>query len=316
MMIGWLIYRYEDVDKNKAYINFYIEEARALGIDIKLIFLHKLNFGVKDNALFLRYNGNVIERPDFAINRSIYPLLSKQLEDMGIKVFNNSKVADICNDKAKTYQYLSRLDIPIINTSFIKSENIVNVMDKIKEPRIIKGVSGHGGDQVFLYNPDHQDKSEVDIESKKNTLLANQEKTLVNQDKVFAKKKEILASLNNTDIVIQPVIGDKKQDLRVYVIGKTIIAAILRTAKDGFKSNYSLGGDVINYHLSDQETQLITKIINEFDFGLVGIDFLIEDDGSLLFNEIEDVVGSRMLYKCTDINIVNLYLKHILSIIS
>lgn len=298
MMIGWLIYRDEDVDKNKAYINFYIEEARALGIDIKLIFLHKLNFGVKDNALFLRYNGNVIERPDFAINRSIYPLLSKQLEDMGIKVFNNSKVADICNDKAKTYQYLSRLDIPIINTSFIKSENIVNVMDKIKEPRIIKGVSGHGGDQVFLYNPDHQD-----------TMLTN-------QDKASAKKKEILASLNNTDIVIQPVIGDKKQDLRVYIIGKTIIAAILRTAKDGFKSNYSLGGDVRNYHLSDQETQLITKIINEFDFGLVGIDFLIEDDGSLLFNEIEDVVGSRMLYKCTDINIVNLYLKHILSIIS
>lgn len=298
MMIGWLIYRDEDVDKNKAYINFYIEEARALGIDIKLIFLHKLNFGVKDNALFLRYNGNVIERPDFAINRSIYPLLSKQLEDMGIKVFNNSKVADICNDKAKTYQYLSRLDIPIINTSFIKSENIVNVMDKIKEPRIIKGVSGHGGDQVFLYNPDHPD-----------TMLTN-------QDKASAKKKEILASLNNTDIVIQPVIGDKKQDLRVYIIGKTIIAAILRTAKDGFKSNYSLGGDVRNYHLSDQETQLITKIINEFDFGLVGIDFLIEDDGSLLFNEIEDVVGSRMLYKCTDINIVNLYLKHILSIIS
>jgi len=32
----------------------------------------------------------------------------------------------------------------------------------------------------------------------------------------------------------------------------------------------------------------------------------------LIFNEIEDVVGSRMLYQCTDYNLVEHYLNYIL----
>ena len=48
-----------------------------------------------------------------------------------------------------------------------------------------------------------------------------------------------------------------------------------------------------------------------FDFGLVGIDFIVGNDGELIFNEIEDVVGSRMLYAVSDISVVPLYLDYI-----
>lgn len=284
-MTGWLIYRLKDIERNKAYIDFYKEEGKALAINIKLILVDKLKFGVKDNSLFLEYDGRSIKKPDFAINRFNYPLLTKHIEDMNIKVFNNSNVANICNDKAKTYQYISRLNIPIVDSNFIKSEYINQAIEDIREATIVKGVSGHGGKQVYLLNP--EDKEE--------------------------QKQEIISNLKNSDLVLQPFVGNKNQDLRVYVIGKKIIAAVLRTAKSGFKSNFSLGGQVKTYDLSEKEIRLITKIINEFDFGLVGIDFLIEDDGSLIFNEIEDVVGARMLYQCTDINLVNLYLKHITS---
>jgi glutathione synthase/RimK-type ligase-like ATP-grasp enzyme len=111
--------------------------------------------------------------------------------------------------------------------------------------------------------------------------------------------------------VVQPLIGSRHQDLRVYVIGNKIQAAVLRTAKEGFKSNYSLGGEVSLYFLSEQETEIVNTIMDQFDFGLVGIDFIIGDEGELIFNEIEDVVGSRMLYRCSDINIVERYLKFI-----
>ena len=51
-----------------------------------------------------------------------------------------------------------------------------------------------------------------------------------------------------------------------------------------------------------------------FDIGLAGIDFLIGDNGELIFNEVEDVVGARMLYQCVpDINLVGKYLDYILS---
>lgn len=288
-MTGWLIYRTEDVEKNKAYIYFYKEEAKSLDMDIKLIIVDKLDFGVRKNRLYIKYNNELISRPDFVINRSIYPLLTKHLEDMGIRVFNNSQIAEICNDKAKTYQYITRLNIPIIESQFVKSEYKSRAINKIEEAMIIKGVSGHGGNQVFLYDPTMDKKAQED---------------------------EILRALSGSDMVIQPRVGEKNQDLRVYVIGKTLIAAILRTATSGFKSNYSLGGQVKEYKLSEEDIKLIKTIINEFDFGLVGIDFLIEDDGSLVFNEIEDVVGARMLYQCTDINLVNLYLKYIKSMLT
>lgn len=291
VMTGWLVYRFEDIKKNRWYIDSYIEEGKKLDIKIRLILVDKLDFGVKNNSLFLEYEGGEIEKPDFVVNRAIYPLLTKQLEGMGIRVFNNSMVAEICNDKAKTYQYISRLNIPVINTKFVKSEYLEYALGNITDPTIIKGVSGHGGNEVFLYNPGKDSQS---------------------------VKEDILSELKQTDTVIQPFIEGKHQDLRVYVIGKTIIAAILRTGKDGFKSNFSLGGEVSNYTLSSDEIKLITTIINKFtfdksEFGLVGIDFLIDNSGSLIFNEIEDVVGARMLYECTDINLVNLYLKFILS---
>ena len=42
-----------------------------------------------------------------------------------------------------------------------------------------------------------------------------------------------------------------------------------------------------------------------------GIDFLLTKDNKLIFNEIEDVVGSRMLSKLGINNTTDLYLEHI-----
>jgi len=52
-------------------------------------------------------------------------------------------------------------------------------------------------------------------------------------------------------------------------------------------------------------------MIDLFEFDMVGIDFILDDNGNLVFNEIEDVVGARMLYQCSDIDIVKEYLSYI-----
>lgn len=300
-MIGWLIYNERDVEKNKRYIEFYIEEGKLQGIQIKLILVEKFEFGVRNNTWYFKYENNEINRPDFAICRTIYPLLNKQLEYMGIKVFNNSEVAEICNDKAKTYQYVAQLGIDMVDSAFVKSHMVEEEMNNIHNPSVIKAVAGHGGTQVFLLEPTQGEVKEEDFS---NEPISNT--THVEQD-----KNKILNELNQSDAVLQPLTGSRHQDLRVYVIGKKIIASILRTAGEGFKSNFSLGGDVREYQLSKEETTIVEKIISLFNFGLVGIDFIIGDNGELIFNEIEDVVGARMLYQCTDINLVRLYLEFI-----
>ena len=41
---------------------------------------------------------------------------------------------------------------------------------------------------------------------------------------------------------------------------------------------------------------------------MAGIDFLVQWDGTLLFNELEEMVGCRMLYQCTERDIVRDYI--------
>lgn len=300
-MIAWLIYFRDAAIYNKKYIEFYKEEGAKLGIYVKLILVEELEFGIQDNQWFLQYQKKTAERPDFVICRAIYPLLIKQLEYMELPVFNNSFVSEICNDKAKTYQYLARTGIKMIDTNFFKNEQIGQILSEVKNPTVIKAVEGHGGNQVFLVTP-----SEVEL----TTAACEAEEDMENYNSI-KKRNNIKCGIGHSDLVVQPLIGNKHQDLRVYVIGKEIVAAVLRTAKEGFKANFSLGGEVCLYQLSQEERAIVETIMEQFDFGLVGIDFIIGNEGELIFNEIEDVVGSRMLYQCSDINIVERYLNFI-----
>lgn len=282
--IGWLVYDKSGANRNKEYIKMHYEEANKLGVEILLKYAEELTVGISQNELVLYEKGKRVESgcyPDFVICRTIQPELTQYLEMCKLKVFNNSFVSRVCNDKAATYAYLAGKNIPLIESAFVKNSVLKECMDHIPQGVIIKAVDGHGGEQVFLWKKD--------------------------QD-----KKEMLEKIGNSNVIIQQFTGKARQDVRVYVIGNRIVGAIKRTAKEGFRSNYSLGGKIEEYSLTNEQKQLVEKVIKEFEFGLVGIDFIIGEKGEFILNEIEDVVGARMLYQCTDINLVKEYLIFIL----
>jgi glutathione synthase/RimK-type ligase-like ATP-grasp enzyme len=64
-----------------------------------------------------------------------------------------------------------------------------------------------------------------------------------------------------------------------------------------------------------EEEAIIKSFCDALDFGLVGID-LMYHMGKPVFNEIEDVVGCRMLYSQTDLDPVSMYLDYILQNLS
>lgn len=279
LLQGWMLYNREDAKRNAQYIQFHKEEGEKLGIEIKLLYIEDIEFGVLYDEWYVLYEGKELEKPDFAIVRMNYPLLSRQLELMDIPVFNSSFVASICNDKAQTSQYVAKTGVAMVDSKFVHKSFLLEQLNSVKRPFVVKAVSGHGGKQVFLVD-DGQDIKEI-------------------YDKL------------DDHVVIQPLASKRRQDLRVYIVGSQIVGAVLRTGQDGFRSNFSLGGKAELYTLEDDEKEIVEKIVDLFDFGLAGIDFIIGDNGALIFNEIEDVVGSRMLYSCSDINIVALYLEYI-----
>lgn len=276
-MEAWLLYDKSGAERNIHYINIYFEECKKRNIDLKLILVEDIEFGIKNNNCTLLYKNKKCSLPQFAVMRTINPLLTGHLEIMGVPVFNNSFVSSVCNDKQKTYQYVSKANVKIMDTSFIKKGTSVS----IGYPCVVKPSSGRGGENVFLVKNEEEFKKAID-------------------------------SIPDENIAVQKPAGDLGKDLRVYVLKDKIIASVLRVSNSDFRSNYSLGGSAKVYNLSSEEKSIVYKIIELFDFGLVGIDFVF-DEGKMVFNEIEDVVGARMLYSVTDINIVSLYLDFILS---
>ncbi|WP_163581008.1 ATP-grasp domain-containing protein [Gracilibacillus saliphilus] len=271
-MNGWLIYRKEDAEKNKTFIDWLQTEAEALEIELELVIYHELTYGIQDRRLFIDWKGQ--DYPDFVMMRAIDPLLSQQFELLGIRVYNDSRVATIANDKAQTHQLFASYGIPMVDTYFIKKAELMEY--SFCFPIIVKAVNGRSGNQVHMLDS-----------------LAD------------------LPPLTSERYIVQSLAIPGK-DLRVFAMGGKVIGSVLRESDSDFRANYTLGGKATLYPLSSSEQELVDKIISILPADFIGIDFVFDKQGGLLFNEIEDIVGSRTLTSLTDINIAKLYLEHIL----
>lgn len=279
MKRGWLVYNKKDREDNHDYIAWILNHAKKESLNLELVIREDIIIGIKEDKRYVSYKGKT-DIPDFAIVRTIDPLFSAHLEALGVRVFNNAKVAYITNDKGLTHHYMEQLNVPVVTTIFTKRDHLHAEKAPLDFPFIVKSAKGRGGSEVYWVN----DQNEW---------------------------QEMLRGTLPEDLIIQATNVQIGKDLRVYVVGKKIVASVLRTSETDFRANFRLGGNAAVYELTDEEEALVMKIVNHFDFGMVGIDFLIGLDGKLLFNEIEDIVGSRMLSALTDVNISYQYLKFI-----
>ncbi|MDF2878456.1 MAG: hypothetical protein K0S30_1552, partial [Clostridia bacterium] len=238
-----------------------------------------ITLGIQKNKLLIKAE-TIQTQPQLVINRSRDSFLAKHLELMGIKVYNAYRVSSICNDKASTHQMAHTLGIVSLDTLFLdKTCFDINHLD-ITYPVILKSVSGHGGEEVFK---------------------------CMNKEDIIA----YLHQITDNHFLIQQMNDRPGIDIRIFAIGKTIIGAIKRESKTDFRSNYSLGGQASLYHLTEQNEKLVKRILAYLKSDFVGIDFMLNQKGEFVFNEIEDVVGSRTLYEYARIDTAKAYIEYI-----
>lgn len=205
-----------------------------------------------------------IPEADFIFFRARNPKLAKQLEKRNIPMFNRAEVNVIANDKLKAIQLVQLLGIAAVTT-----QKIQNLNEIIEYPSVLKTVDGYGGTQVELV----QTKEEATI---------------------FLEKHE------SQTIIAQTYIETKATDVRVFMLGEEVIGAVKRIgAENSFKSNFTLGGKVEKYRLTNQQVADVRKIAKALKSDYIGIDFLLLPDGNWLFNEIEDPVGARSYFATT-----------------
>lgn len=299
----WMIYDREGMERNASYIQMYRERCRTYETRVEPVLAETLPRRLQDG-----------EMPVCALVRTICPEINQMLEQAGIPVFNSYQVSYVCNHKGRTLEYFKDRVLSVPSLTFSGKELPVILSQKSQEliclfknqffysssfereeqeliysatDFVVKSVDGHGGTQVFSIGED---------------------------------KRKVLAGIGGHDFVLQPMISSGSsaenrlsRDVRVYVVGKKIFAAVLRSSSGDFRANFSLGGEVCRYGLSSQEVRIVKSVLDGMEFGMAGIDFIVDGRRRLILNEIEDVAGARMLYQCApELDIVKEYLRYIL----
>ncbi len=274
-MKGILIYYPWEAEKNKGFLQMFQEKGKAFGMEFSYCSIEE-------------YQQKPL--PDFVLNRTRQPEVSFWYQEREIPVFHSGELVGIANNKYATLEYF-RQHLPqwvlgekwCPESSLLSKEEIERIIlqkKKLPKDMVIKSLSGHGGREVFLTQEPWQQV------------------------------------LSGEDCLLQERIKSHSQDLRVYILGGEIYQGILRTGKEDFRSNYSLGGRVEAYELNHKQREWIYAFVHALPqewLGMLGLDFILTEDGQLLFNEVEEMVGCRMLYQCTERDIVKDYicwLKH------
>lgn len=244
--------------------------------DKNIFFINKIING------FLKYHIDIIYYDEEDINNidvTLFDFAIYRGRDYKISQYlsiNNIKVFNNYEiNKTANDKYLSYALFKELNLPCFDTYLDINELNDY--PIVMKTTSGHGGSEVFLIN----NKSE-----------SYKIKNKINKKFIYQK----YYSLDG--------------DIRIYALGKEIICAIKRSNKNDFRFNYSLNGDIELYEIDEQIKNIVSILYKRLNYDFIGIDIFIKDNKYYL-NEIEDPVGSRMVYKLLDIDIIDKFIDYI-----
>lgn len=281
MKQAYLIYYPEEMKKNRGMIQLFQTWGLQNGICFHSISLQNTFPDGSDALSGENVALGQLDIPDLVVNRTRNSQVSRWYQRKGIPVFHTEAFVALANHKFDTLQYFEK-NLPdwVTERHWCPKSILIPPGTKgnreLRRSGVIKSVDGHGGSEVFL-------AEDAD------------------------RWKKVLAG---RELILQERIDSDSKDVRVYVLGNEIYHAMLRTGTQDFRSNYSLGGGVREWHLTVEERNFVSCFIEALPQecqGMYGIDFILDREGRFIFNELEEMVGCRMLYQYTDRDIVRDY---------
>jgi ribosomal protein S6--L-glutamate ligase len=209
----------------------------------------------------------------------------RQFEQMDVYTPNTSNGIANSRDKLRATQILSRHEIGMPATSFVRDK--ADVLPAIElvggAPVVIKLLEGTQGIGVILA-PD--------------TNVA----------------EGIIETLQSTkqNVLIQQFIAESKgRDIRALVVGDRVVGAMRRTAQgDEFRSNVHRGGSVEAVELSEEYERTAVRAAQIMGLRVAGVDMLEGNDGPLVM-EVNSSPGLEGIERATGLDIAGAIIDHI-----
>ncbi len=239
----------------------------------------------------IHYQGENLEGFDAVIPRigtsiTFYgTAVLRQFEVMNTFCLNNSVAISRSRDKMASSQLLARKGIDLPITAF--AHNPDNIEDLIAEvggaPLVIKVVEGSQGIGVVLAETDNAARSVI----------------------------QAFMGLN-ANIMVQEFIQEAAgSDVRCFVIGDKVVAAIKRQGREGeFRSNLHRGGSATAVRLTPHERATAVRAAKIMGLNVCGVDLLRSNRGSLVM-EVNSSPGLEGIEKTSGKDIAGLMIEYI-----
>ncbi|HLR14597.1 MAG TPA: RimK family alpha-L-glutamate ligase [Bacillota bacterium] len=291
---GWIIYNgHLPGDKFLNQAKLFEKAALDRGLSVTI---------VKNNAVLSLLDTHTTDilqvehgkLPDFVIFKDKDIYLAKQLELLGIKVFNSASAIEISDDKIATYQVLAQKDIPIPKTIIapkifpVETELdpifINRVIETLGFPLIMKEAFGSFGEQVYLIH---------------------------NEEEMLNK----ITALKDRPYVFQQFIKTSfGRDLRLHVVGDKVAASMYRKTEDDFRS--TAGGIRLAYEPTKEEAALAIAATKAIGADFAGVDLLFGTDDEHIVCEVNSNAHIGKLLNCTKINVAEHVIDYIIEVLS
>lgn len=285
----WILFNEEiEAPSAEAFeVRRFLAEGRAMGIDVKVYrpeqFELLVTGEIRDSIMI---DGNHVPLPDFLIPRTLLEdngyfaqAIIRQLERMGVAVYNNATCIETVSDKLHTHQVLAENGLPTPATMLAKFPVDIELVEKvIGFPVVVKTLLGANGSGVFL----------------------------IENTKAF---KDLMALIREASPHIQMIFQkyiahSRGRDLRLFVVDGEVIASVERVAQQGdFKANYSTGGSVKEFQPDAKAVEMALKTADVLNIQIAGIDLLFTEDGGYTICEANTFPGFRGLESVCDVNI-------------
>ncbi|MCS5711349.1 30S ribosomal protein S6--L-glutamate ligase [Candidatus Berkiella aquae] len=267
-----------------------VEAAEQRGHEVQTVDVLKCYMNITANQPSVHYKKQVLKFdaiiPRIGASVTAYgTAVLRQFEVGGVYSVNESIAISRSRDKLRAHQLLARKGVGMPITGYAHSADATDELIAFVggAPLIVKLMESTHGQGI---------------------VLAETEKAAEGVINAFR-------GLNANFLVQEYIKESGGSDIRCFVVGERVVAAMMRTAKEGdFRSNLHRGGTASIVKLLPEERALALKAAKVMGLNVAGVDLIRSEQGPLVL-EVNSSPGLQGIERVTRKDVADMIIEHI-----
>ncbi|MEM0129072.1 MAG: lysine biosynthesis protein LysX [Thermoplasmata archaeon] len=232
------------------------------------------------------------DRPEVVLNRSVSHIrglyASRFFEQWGCRTVNPAEVVERAGDKILGSLALARAGVPTPRTIVaFTEEGALRALEEIGYPAVLKPPVGSWGRLIARVH-DREEAEQI------------------------LEHKSALPSPTQSVFYVQEHVPKPERDLRVFVVGESVVAAMARRSAD-WRTNAARGATTEAIAPTPELTEIALRAARAMGGGVLAVDAM-EGPGGLVVHEVNPTPEFRALTTVTGVDIAGRIVAHALEV--